>query len=99
MKQFSSFKTIGGNGHNKLVFPVTFDIKIIIESIHPIEQSNAYLRAIFSQLRIPNSNWRTMHSAEGKYVSFTIQVDLKDNDLMQKLYSELKTIPGIKLAL
>lgn len=89
----------GGNGKHRPSFPLTIDIKVIIEKLHPEEFSAAYLRTIFSQLKIPNTNWRSKLSSEGRYISYTIEIILSSDELMKKLYSELGTIPGIKLAL
>lgn len=99
MKNLPLYKTNGHNGHQKLKFPLTFDIKVIVETLHPEEQSRAHLRAIFSRLGISSANWRSKLSAEGRYVSFTIEIVLTSEELMKNLYAELKTLPGIKLAL
>ena len=99
MKNIPLHKSNGSNGHGKLHFPLTFDLKVILETLHPEQQMQAYLRAILSRLEIPNAKWRSKLSAEGKYISITIEIVLKNEELMKELYAELKSVPGIKLAL
>ncbi|MBE0639853.1 MAG: DUF493 domain-containing protein [Bacteroidales bacterium] len=99
MKNFHVHRSPGSNGHSKPGFPLVFDLKVIVDNQHPEEYSRAHLRTLFSQLEIPNTNWRSRLSAEGKYISFTIEVFVKTDEMMKKLYADLKTLPGIKLAL
>jgi len=99
LKNNHLYNLSGSNGHSKPEFPLTFDLKVILENYYSEEQMQAHLRLIFSRLGIPNAEWRSRLSTGGKYISFTIEITLKDETIMKNLYSVLKTLPGVKLAL
>jgi putative lipoic acid-binding regulatory protein len=99
LKNYQFHNVGGNNGNGHLIFPQVIDVKAIFVNQSSEQQSQAHLKALLSRLEIPNTNWRSRESAAGNYISFTIQVILKSEDLMKKLYSELKSLPGIKLAL
>lgn len=99
LKNYHLHNLKGSNGNSKLAFPQVLDIKVILDKTASEEQSRAHLKTLLVQLDIPNTNWRTRQSAAGNYISFTIEIILKSDEARKQLYSSLKTLPGIKLAL
>jgi len=81
-------------------FPITFAIKIIMESGDSNEESKKQsLKQVFDKLSIPNSGWKSKLSGKGNYISFTALITVKTKEEMHNLYSELKTVPGVKYAI
>ncbi len=99
VKNFQLHNLKSSNGNSKLAFPQVLDIKVILDKTASEEQSRAHLKTLLAQLSIPNTNWRTRQSAAGNYISFTIEIILKSDEARKELYTSLKTLPGIKLAL
>lgn len=90
------------NGYGKkdeLKFPVKFDLKIIMVTIEDLSISIGTLENLLTSLSIPFKNWRHKSSGKGSYTSFTVYVSIQSQDLMNKLYEELRKIPGVKTAL
>jgi putative lipoic acid-binding regulatory protein len=48
---------------------------------------------------VPFENWRQKSSSGGKYTSYTVSVEIQNQQQLEKLYKELKTIKGLKFAL
>ncbi|NOR86323.1 MAG: DUF493 family protein [Bacteroidales bacterium] len=84
---------------DKIKFPVNFDLKVIMFTQPDPQVSIAELESLLVQLNIPFKNWRHKPSGKGTYTSFTVSVHLETQDLMTKLYANLKTVPGVKMAL
>ncbi len=93
---------INNNGfakQDKIKFPVDFDLKVIMYTQPDPQMSIAELESLFVQLKIPFKNWRHKPSGKGTYTSFTVSIHLETQKLMTKLYNDLKTVPGVKMAL
>ena len=84
---------------DKIKFPVDFDLKVIMYTQPDPQISIAELESLFVQLSIPFRNWRHKPSGKGTYTSFTVSVHLETQELMNKLYKDLRTIPGVKMAI
>ena len=98
----------GGNGGGKVCnlfnrqsvnYPVKFDLKAIILASIKSDDSIAAMEELFKKFEVPFSNWRTKSSSGGKYLSYTVSVDIATHEILEKLYTELKTVPGLKFAL
>jgi putative lipoic acid-binding regulatory protein len=93
---------ITNNGFGKdeqIKFPVSFDLKVIMLTVPDPQNSIAELELLLVQLKIPFKNWRHKPSGKGTYTSFTVRVDIVSQELMTKLYADLKTVPNVKMAL
>lgn len=99
MKNYQLHNLHNGNGKNRLIFPQIMDIKVIVDNQHPEQQSRAHLKTLLSQLEIPNTNWRSRKSTGGNYISYTVKITLNSETTMKKMYADLKTLPGIRMAL
>ena len=98
----------GGNGDGKVCnlfnwqsvnYPVKFDLKAIIEAAIEKEESIRNIEKVFKKFKVPYSDWRTKPSSGGKYLRYTVSVNIASQELLEKLYTELKTVPGLKFAL
>lgn len=83
----------------KLIFPQNFDIKVIVASIIPIEESKANISRIFSECQTVHSFVSARASAKGNYITYTYNIDLDSQAQMNSVYEALKHVPEIKFAL
>ena len=83
----------------KILFPVNFDLKIIMHTQSDPQVSIAELESLLIVLKIPFKNWRHKPSTKGTYTSFTVNIDLISDELMKKLYVDLRTVQGFKMAI
>ena len=86
-------------GRQSVKYPVKFDLKAIIDAAIPAEDSIKALEKVLSDNGVPFSDWRQKESSGGKYLSYTVSVDIANQQMLEKLYKDLKTVPGLKFAL
>ena len=98
----------GGNGRGKscnlfygesVNYPVSFDLKVIIETSIHADESQKNLETLLNKLKVPFSDWRRRLSSGEKYISFTVNVDIDSAELLKKVYTALNEIPGVKFAI
>jgi len=98
----------GGNGDGKACnlfnkqsvnYPVKFDLKAIIEAAIEKEESIENIEKVFKKFKVPFENWRTRPSSGGKYISYTVSIDIQSQKELEDVYTELKKVPGLKFAL
>lgn len=99
MKEFNLKNVPGSNGNSKVSYPVVFDLKVIVDNQNALEDSKAHLLTVLSQNGVPSGNFRSRESSGGKYISITVEVVMNSEETMKKVYIDLNTLPGIKLAL
>ncbi|MFA5418331.1 MAG: DUF493 family protein [Bacteroidales bacterium] len=96
------------NGHPKnngkpqkeeLRFPVSYVLKAVFDVQADDVINKKGLEALFAQLDIRHSFEGVKISSKGTYKSYSYQVTLHSKAMMEKLYSELKSLPGLKTAL
>ncbi len=78
------------------VYPAVFPYRIIAEADRPVEEPLAVALTAFT-LKSPLA--REKASAHGKYVAFSLAVELKSREEMEKLDATIKAVPGVKLVL
>ena len=83
----------------KIEFPVTFDLKAVINTTTSDKDNMINLSTVFDNLKIKNSYVSNKKSSKGTYVSYNYKVTLLSKDQLEKLYSDLKNVPGLKFAL
>ena len=88
-----------GFGNKEIKFPVSYDLKVIMLSNENHEENTQLIEPIFSALNIKYKTWSNRPSGKGTYTSYSINVQIKDQNTMNKLYEELKKIPQVKMAL
>ena len=98
----------GGNGGGRACnlfnrqtvnYPVTFDLKAIIDASSKPEDSIQALETALKKHQVPFSNWRQKPSSAGKYISYTVSVEIRSQAILEALYLDLKKVPGLKFAL
>ena len=85
--------------NEKIKFPVNYDLKIILIANNKHKENIASVELILEKLGISFLNWRHKDSGKGKYTSYTVHVRVETEKLMNNLYSELKAVPGFKMAI
>ncbi len=83
----------------KLIFPLNFDIKVIVVASIPVEESKASISQVFSTCKTVHSFVNIRTSAKGNYITYTYNIDLESQEQMNVVYDALKNVPGIKFAL
>ena len=86
-------------GKESVNYPVKFDLKAIIDASIKPEESIKAMEVRFKRLKVPYSDWRQKSSSGGKYISYTVSVDIENQQLLENIYKELKTIKGLKFAI
>ena len=65
----------------------------------PEGNSRANLLKLFQQLKISNSEWRSRLSGKGKYISISVLITIENQPILKDLYSKLRDVPGMKMAI
>ncbi len=86
-------------GDKKILFPVIYDLKVVMDTLYPEEKHRNDLSKIFLELDIPFKNWRSKLSSKKTYVSFTVKVKLDSQTTLDKLYAEIKKLDSVKVAI
>lgn len=90
------------NGFQKskeIVFPVRYDLKVIMTAKEDPNENIKAIEPILSELKIDYKDWSHKPSGKGTYTSFSVNVLIKDQHTLTKLYEKLGLIPGVKMAL
>ncbi len=83
----------------KLEFPISFHIKIIMENIDSIEDNERVLKIVLESNNIPHSDWSHKKSREQSYISFSAFVTISSKDEMIYIYNKIKEVPGVKMVI
>lgn len=91
-----------GNGREKqenLKFPVTFELKVVLETNAAIKEQQNNIETILQELQISNAYKNHKMSTKGTYCSYTYQVKVQSREQLQQMYTGLKLLNGFKFAL
>ncbi len=80
-------------------FPVTFELKAVMQGTDSDTENKGKLVAVFDKLKIKNRYLDKKISSKGTYTSFTFEVSLNSKEQMDTLYVVLKDVEGLKFAL
>ena len=83
----------------EIVFPVSYVLKVIVTQNMTPERHSQLIEEILLRKKIPHRFENTKLSKEGTYLSFSIFITLINRLQMKELYSDLRSLPWIKLAL
>ncbi|MCC7318548.1 MAG: DUF493 domain-containing protein [Bacteroidales bacterium] len=83
----------------EIVFPVSYVLKVIVTQNMTPERHSQLIEEILLRKKIPYRFENTKLSKEGTYLSFSIFITLINRLQMKELYSDLRSLPWIKLAL
>lgn len=84
---------------NKLKFPVSYEMRVIMETVENDEINIQAIRTVLEDLRIPHRDWNHRRSSEAKYTSYSVKVMVRNHDTLKDLYTGLNKIPGVKHAI
>ena len=96
-----------GNGNLKkieelenkpIIYPVTYDLKAIMDSAFEVEHSKEKITEVLAKYKLNYHYKSKKHSSKGSYISFTFQVTINSQQQMQEVYSDLKKLEGLKFA-
>lgn len=80
---------------SELKFPVTYDLKVIMESGND-EENQAAIKKVLDDLKIPNSNWDIKDSSLGNYKRYSVKIIVISKKRMEELYNVMPKIPKVK---
>ncbi len=83
----------------KLEFPVSFNLKVVMESDDNPEMFQSEIEKLLGTLHVEHSFKSLKTSNKGNFLSYTFQVTLLGQLQMSNMYDALKNLPGIKFAL
>ena len=83
----------------KIEFPVTFNLKAVLNASTSDKDNMENLSKVFIELKVINSYIDSKKSSKGTYTSYNYEVTLLNKLQMEKLYLDLKGVPGLRFAL
>ena len=93
-------KPTNGQGKpQKIKFPIKYTLKAIFDNSIDKKEHTQHLENMFAKLKIEYGRFSDTLSSNGKYISISVPVKVVNRDTFDKLYEELRKIPGIKYAL
>jgi putative lipoic acid-binding regulatory protein len=87
------------NKSEQLSFPVTFELKIIMDATIADKVNLNNIEELLKGLEIPHQRLRSRLSNRGRYMSYTYRVTIVTHALLKDLYKKLKALPGLKTAI
>lgn len=88
-----------GKDKTEVEFPVTYDLKVILDTNEKIEIQQRNLELVLEDAEVNFDFVKSKHSTRGNFVSLTMNITLNDLNQMGYLYHRLKLLPGIKFAI
>jgi len=98
-KKINITSGLSGIDQNEVEFPVSYEIKIIVTMLRSVIVIKDDIENLFHQIKTPYKFLNGKPSKKGNYTSLTYQITLLNKQHMDELYSGLKTIEDIKLAI
>lgn len=86
-------------GNEEINFPVRFDLKVIMNTPDNHKSNIQKLEFLLKTEDIPFRNWRHKASGKGTYTSYTVDVYIISKEKLERMYSDLRKIPEVKMAL
>ena len=84
----------------EIKYPLTFDLKVIMDSRPGDNRNILELDNILEDLSIElKTNWLSKKSKTGTYTTYTGRITVTSQDQMHELYHKLKAHPSVKFAL
>ena len=84
---------------DKVVYPQNFDIKLIITAEIPQEEAKQNISKALSEAKTVHSFVNVRSSGKGNYLSYCYNIDIESKEHLERTYTLLRTIPGLKFAL
>lgn len=86
-------------GKPDLVFPLNFNLKVIMENKEDISLLQERVRSHLESCGVSHSEWKHTLSKKGTYVSFSIAVVLENESMMQTMYEGFRSMNGIRMVI
>lgn len=83
----------------KIDFPVTYILKVVVDVNHPGSNPEILVKELLKQQQIAYRWVGEKKSGKNNFQSYSIEITLISRESMQRLYSGLKTIKSVKLAI
>ena len=83
----------------QVLYPQNFDIKLIIAAEIPIEEAKQNISQALNESRAVHSFVNVRSSGKGNYFSYCYNIDIESKEHLERTYTLLRTIPGLKFAL
>ena len=83
----------------QIPYPQNFDIKIVVVSAIPMEETRRNISRIFSQCKVVHSFVDVHSSAKGSYYSYCYNIDIESQEHLRHTYDQLNNLPGIRFVL
>lgn len=83
----------------KVKFPVKFDLKVIMTTQEKDQDNIDLLEPLLKKLNISFGKWSHKPSGKGTYTSYSVSVKIISQEILTQVYNDLKTVPGVKMAL
>lgn len=80
-------------------YPQNFDIKLIIAAEIPIEEAKQSISQALNESQTVHSFVNVRSSGKGNYFSYCYNIDIESKEHLERTYTLLRTIPGLKFAL
>jgi putative lipoic acid-binding regulatory protein len=93
---------MGNNGlekKQKIEFPVSYGLKVIMDNSKAKDEHIDNIKYVLLKLEISFKEFSHKLSSNGKYISFTVMVMIKNEQMFKALYLGLQKLPGIKYAM
>lgn len=88
-----------GLDDKKITFPVRYDLKVIMMTKEDPNINIKAIEPVLKDLNIEFKKWSHKPSGKGTYTSYSVNVLIKNQDILTQLYKNLSTIPDFKMAL
>lgn len=85
--------------NEKVTYPQNFDIKLIIAAEIAMEEAKRNISRALSESQTVHSFVNVRSSGKGNYISYCYNIDIESKEHLERTYTLLRTIPGLKFAL
>jgi len=82
-------------GDEKIKYPVSFDLKVIMDKKKTDKENIAVIEKLLKESNIPFKDFRKKQSSKGTYTSYTVGITMDTQEILEKLYIDLKVISGV----
>lgn len=98
-KKINITSGLSNGKQEQIEFPVSYEIKIIVKMLRSVIIIKDDIENLFHLVKTPYNFLTEKPSKKGNYTSLTYQITLLNKQHMDELYSGLKLIEDIKLAI
>ncbi len=83
----------------EIIFPQSFNLKLIVEASIPIAESKKSIELALARCGVENSFINTLASSKGRYLSYAYHVIVDSKQQLESLYAKVAEVKGVKFAL